>query len=218
MGIVSWLVVSILAVYSYPFSQGWTDKCHNWFGKSWCFWMGIRRHFEKKVNLPREGIIICNHASMFDIFVLASLPMPIRWISKASLQKLPFIGFAMKANNAYLLKRNKTGKDIKTLADVEKDLREGALVCIFPEGTRTRDGKLQAFKKGALHLAKNSGAMIYPVALKGTFDIAPKGAIPEKLQHDVTIKFGLPFKIQPQVSLEVATLQARTAIQKLLES
>jgi 1-acyl-sn-glycerol-3-phosphate acyltransferase len=129
----------------------------------------------------REGIpqvIASNHISWFDVFALASvIEVPYHFVAKKELLKVPFFGLALEAAGHITIDRSNRERAIESLrAAGEKIRRSPGAVVIFPEGTRSRDGRLQPFKKGAFVLAAESGVAIVPTAVTGSFEIMRKGS------------------------------------------
>jgi 1-acyl-sn-glycerol-3-phosphate acyltransferase len=114
---------------------------------------------------------------MLDIpLLLGYLPFKFHFILKDSLMKIPIFGLVLRALNFYPINRSDARQAKKTLDFIVSRITKGENVLIFPEGTRSRDGKIAPFKKGALRLAEASGADILPIAIKGTFDLSVKGS------------------------------------------
>jgi len=127
-------------------------------------------------NAPR--IYMTNHQSFFDIFaLLACLPVDFKFILKQELMKIPFLGPAMKKAGYIGIERNDPRKAIESMKQAADRIKNGASVLIFPEGTRSPDGRLQAFKKGGFSLAVKSGCDIVPIGIRDSFRIAPKGSL-----------------------------------------
>jgi 1-acyl-sn-glycerol-3-phosphate acyltransferase len=134
---------------------------------------------------------------MFDILVVATLPITFRWISKVQVGRIPFLGAAMRAMNTYFVRRDHSAGDLEIMKQVEKGLREGYSVVVFPEGTRTRTGQLLPFKKGAFRISQNAGCLVVPIGIFGTFGIAPAGKLPVRWGHRVVINIGDAFQVPP---------------------
>ncbi|MBI1860605.1 MAG: 1-acyl-sn-glycerol-3-phosphate acyltransferase [Deltaproteobacteria bacterium] len=181
-----------------PFIQrGWGLGC--------LAFMGVRVTTLHENRIPQVGVVIApNHESMFDILVMASQKKNFRWISKKEVGRIPFIGAAMRSLGAYFLKRDRSGSDMNVMKLVEKGLRQGHSVVIFPEGTRSVDGNLLPLKKGAFRTAQNGGVRVLPVGLAGTMGIASKGKWPSVWGHKVVVNYGEPFTIGPTEELQVA--------------
>jgi 1-acyl-sn-glycerol-3-phosphate acyltransferase len=127
-------------------------------------------------DLPR--VYMANHQSYFDIFtILAGLPVDFKFILKKELMRIPILGMAMKRAGYISIDRGDGRKAILSVNRAADQIRNGASVLIFPEGTRSRDGVVGEFKKGGFHLALKSGCDIVPVAIVKSRDIVPKGSL-----------------------------------------
>ena len=121
-------------------------------------------------------IYMPNHQSNFDIPVLLGhLAVQFRWLAKMELFKIPIFGHAMRKAGYISIDRNNRQSAIKSLEVAAEKIRNGVSVLIFPEGTRSRDGKIQPFKKGGFVMAIDSGVPIVPVIISGTHAIMTKG-------------------------------------------
>lgn len=136
---------------------------------------------ELKGALPIRGdiprIYMANHCSYFDIFALLSaLPVDFKFIVKQELMAIPIFGHAMKRAGYIGIERKDPRRALKSMHEAAERIRNGASVLIFPEGTRSDDGRLQPFKPGGFHLALKSGCDIVPVTILGSHRIVPKGS------------------------------------------
>jgi 1-acyl-sn-glycerol-3-phosphate acyltransferase len=217
LAIIHSALVSFLSVPFFILVPKIGQKFQRFFGLGWIWLMGIRVHTVGLENLPQAGggVLAPNHESMLDIPLLCFLGHPLCWLSKEEVGKLPFIGWSMRAMGCYFVKRNRSGHDINVMKDVEDGLKRGASIVIFPEGTRTRTGKLLPFKKGAFKTAQNSGVPIIPIAITGTYQIAPPGQWPSR-GHSVTVRIGSPMFFSPEETLESAQKRYRENLIKLL--
>ncbi len=127
-------------------------------------------------KLPWRGpaVIVANHLSMLDILVLYGLFRPFKWVSKAELFRVPVVGWNMWLNDYVRVWRGDRESVRKMMAHCRAHLARGTPVLLFPEGTRSPDGRLQRFKDGAFRLAFDAGVPVVPIALTGTFDALPK--------------------------------------------
>jgi len=148
---------------------------------------GIKVEMEglENVDLKRSYVVVSNHQSHLDIpVILYYLPLHYTVVSKKELFKIPFFGWGMKAVGILKIDRRDRAQSIATLQKAEDIIvKEGLSLLMFPEGTRSRDGKLQAFKKGPFVLAIRTGLPILPVTIIGTHHILPKGSIRVKPGH-----------------------------------
>jgi 1-acyl-sn-glycerol-3-phosphate acyltransferase len=149
-----------------------------------CFWASFYVHANPlwrvrvagRQRLPWRGpaVIVANHLSLLDILVLYALYRPFKWVSKASVFRVPALGWNMVLNDYVRLERGDRDSIRQMMAHCRRHLAQGSPVLIFPEGTRARDGRLQAFKDGAFRLAKEANVPLIPVALAGTHEALPK--------------------------------------------
>ena len=132
----------------------------------------------QNVNPEIPRIYMCNHQSFFDIWtILAFLPVDFKFILKQELMKIPLLGPAMTQAGYIGIERKDPRKSVKSIALAAKRIKGGASVLIFPEGTRSVDGRLQSFKRGGFNLAFKSGCDIVPVVINGSNRIAKKGSL-----------------------------------------
>ncbi|MDB4975934.1 MAG: 1-acyl-sn-glycerol-3-phosphate acyltransferase [Myxococcaceae bacterium] len=124
----------------------------------------------------RAYVVVCNHESNADPFLLSWLPWDMRWISKEELFRLPLLGALMRMGGDIALRRGDSESVRDMFAECRTTLEGGLSVMIFPEGTRSRDGALGAFKSGAFQLAIEAGVPVLPLALAGTRACLPTGS------------------------------------------
>ncbi|BCR06136.1 1-acyl-sn-glycerol-3-phosphate acyltransferase [Desulfuromonas versatilis] len=138
---------------------------------------GVRLSAEGQQHLQQGQPVIYmpNHQSNFDILALfASLPGQFRWLAKEELFRIPLFGFAMRRSGYIPIDRSDRKKSMLSMKEAARRISEGASVIVFPEGTRSMDGKLLPFKKGGFMLALQAGVPVVPVAITGSRDINPK--------------------------------------------
>ena len=123
----------------------------------------------------RGYVLVSNHASMSDIICLFLLGKQFKWVSKESLFQIPFLGWAMTAAGYVRLERGKHGSIRESYEESIDWLRKNMPILIFPEGTRSRNGRLGAFKNGAFKLAVQTQKPIVPIVLSGTRTVLEKG-------------------------------------------
>jgi 1-acyl-sn-glycerol-3-phosphate acyltransferase len=149
-----------------------------------CFWAVFYIHANPlwslrvigREKLPWRGpaVIVANHASLIDILTLFALYRPFKWVSKASVFRVPLIGWNMKLNDYVGLVRGNRTSILRMMEECRVHLRRGCPVLLFPEGTRTKTGELQDFKDGAFRLAVEMKCPVIPIAVHGTADSLPK--------------------------------------------
>lgn len=151
-------------------------------GKLWSkatlFLFGCPTKITRKssTKLDRPCIIVTNHQSAFDIFLLyATLEIPFKWVMKASLKKLPFVGAACKMAGFIFVDEQSINGRLRTIKEAEQTLKENNSIAIFPEGARTLDGHIKKFKKGAFKMALDLNAPILPISLNGPYKVLKRG-------------------------------------------
>lgn len=133
---------------------------------------------QEQFDPSRSYIIMSNHQSNFDIPVLlAHLRCQFRWLAKAELFKIPIFGRGMRGAGYIPIDRSDRRAAIRSLQTAAETIRNGSSVMIFPEGTRSLDGRLRSFKKGGFVLAVDAGVPIVPVVIHGTFAVMPKSGL-----------------------------------------
>lgn len=149
-----------------------------------CFWGQIpfyvnplwKLRIEGRGRLPWHGpaVIVSNHQSLGDILVLFGLYRPFKWVSKASIFKVPLIGWNMWMNRYIPLVRGDKASIEKMMERCRHWIRRGVPIMMFPEGTRSKDGELLPFKDGAFRLAVEADCPVIPIVLDGTAATLPK--------------------------------------------
>jgi 1-acyl-sn-glycerol-3-phosphate acyltransferase len=130
----------------------------------------------EKVTRGQAFLFISNHQSIYDIPVIFwDLPFQLRIISKESLGSFPFIGWHMRSTGHVLVKRDNPGPQV--FRQLGEMMKAGTSLIVFPEGTRSPDGRVRRFRTGIFRLAIESGYTIVPVAVRGTRPVMPKGRL-----------------------------------------
>lgn len=170
---------SVLKQFFGRSNRAWVDKTLQLFVKRILKLVGVTctvinpYHVEPQKGQPT--IIMCNHSSLFDIPIsLCAFPNhSIRMLSKKELSRVPIMGQGMKAAEFPFIDRKNKRQAIKDLEEVQRLLASGIVMWIAPEGTRSKDGKLAPFKKGAFITAIQAKATIIPIGIRGAYDILP---------------------------------------------
>lgn len=151
---------------------------------------------KQNIKNGESYIVVPNHQSMYDIFVLYGwLGLDIKWIMKKELRKIPGVGFGSAKVGHIFIDRSNQRASLQSLNEAKKKLKGGSSVVIFPEGTRSKDGKLLPFKRGAFKLALELGFPILPVTINGTREIMPANAPLNLLPGFATIQIHEPIYI-----------------------
>ena len=121
-------------------------------------------------------VVIANHESTADPFLLSYLPWDMRWVAKRELFETPVIGLTFKFSGDIPLERGKGDSIRAMMAECKKSIAAGISIMLFPEGTRSKEGELLPFRDGAFRLAIETQVPILPLALAGTKECRPKGS------------------------------------------
>ena len=153
-----------------------------WFGTVWArilCWANLTRVTVTGWEHVKPGtsyVIMANHQSNFDIFALYGYWRgQFRWVMKKSLLKAPFLGPACDRAGHVFIDRKDRASALASLTAAKERIRDGVSILFFPEGTRSRDGRVQPFKKGGFVMAEDMELEILPVSLTGSYKVLPKG-------------------------------------------
>jgi 1-acyl-sn-glycerol-3-phosphate acyltransferase len=219
------LLISLLTLFVTLVLRRGADSVQglaSWWASSICKVSGVKVSVSGTEQLAHDKpyIFAANHQSQFDIFVLQGfLGIDFRWLAKKELFKVPIWGPAMRRAGYIPVDRSHGREAIKSLAKAAQKIAAGTSVIIFPEGTRSKDGKLHDFKAGAMVLAIKSGVPIVPVAILGTYEILPKGKLlmnPGKVE----IRVGIPIETKNYSAKDKHELAkvSQEAVTKLLRN
>ncbi|HTY11875.1 MAG TPA: lysophospholipid acyltransferase family protein [Bacteroidota bacterium] len=179
--VVTNILLSIVALLSLPVEKD--GRTYFWAGSTWskltlkvC---GIKVSARGIENIQPDGayIFVTNHASMFDIPAIMSVLPHVRIMFKKELSYVPLWGWALKWGHHIMVDRAKGSEAMKSIDRAAEAIKTGGSVILFAEGTRTRDGKLLPFKRGAFTLAAKSGVPVVPITINGSFKILPKASL-----------------------------------------
>ena len=149
-----------------------------------CFWgaqyiwvvpyWSLKIYDRKKYDRHNHYIMVSNHQSFADIVVIYSLFRHFRWTSKVENFRIPFVGWVLALNRSIRIYRGANDAYIRLKEQAADALRKGNSVMMFPEGTRSKDGKMGKFKDGAFHLAHETHTDILPMLIEGTFGVVQR--------------------------------------------
>lgn len=147
-------------------------------------------------RVPEPCVLIANHASNLDPVVMAiAIAPPLRFMSKAELFKVPVLGPFVKSMGAFPVVRGGGGRP--AIEAAIQQAKEGGVIAMFPEGTRTRDGKLKEPKAGAAIIAIEAGVPIVPMAIQGAYEAWPRGSFWPKFGRPLSAVVGSPLDTAP---------------------
>jgi 1-acyl-sn-glycerol-3-phosphate acyltransferase len=174
-------------------------RCCDWAARRWgerLLWAaGVKVELEGTENLLTDGpqIVVSNHQSWFDVFALAAaLPVRYRFVAKQELGEIPVFGRAWKSCGHVSVDRGNRGAAVEALEQAWREVHEDKLTMVlFPEGTRSPDGRLKDFKKGAFVLAVQGQVPLVPVAVLGSREIMAKGSSRVR-SGEIKVRIGNP--------------------------
>jgi len=159
------------------FSGRWPS----FFQRLWVNWIlrtnGIRLKLEGVEDLGKDEsyILISNHASLLDIpAIISAAPFPVRFFAKKSLFWLPIFGWFLNLAGHVLIERGSARSALKSQERASSLLKKGISIIVFPEGTRSPDGEVKEFKRGAFLLARHSKLPVLPLSIRGSFEMLPR--------------------------------------------
>lgn len=136
------------------------------------FWKIQHFGLENLNKGPKGKICVANHQSFMDMPLLATLPINMKWVSKKELFRVPVAGWLMLMSGHISIDRGSKNA-AKSLLKLNAPVQDGVCVMMFPEGTRSREGVLKPFKKGAFHAAMDYGFHLQPIVVEGTYKLMP---------------------------------------------
>jgi 1-acyl-sn-glycerol-3-phosphate acyltransferase len=140
--------------------------------------VGVRVHGAENIREGASYVFLSTHQSYMDIPVmLGYLPAQLRIAAKREVFLIPFLGWHMRRGGHISINRGSTQEAVESLRRASREIRPGISVFLYPEGTRTRDGSLQPFKKGGFKFALQTGLPIVPVTIVGTRELLPRDSI-----------------------------------------
>ena len=173
-----------------------------------------------RVDWSRPYVLVANHQSVIDIAVLfRAVPVPLHFLLKQEMTRMPFVNWYAKAMGMVFIPRDDRRGATASLQRSAELVRSGAILCIFPEGTRSRDGKMGQFKPGAFQTAIAAGAQVIPVALEGTGAVLPPGAEFRANPGPMRVRFGEPLALEVdgrKQSRQELAARAQAAVEALL--
>jgi 1-acyl-sn-glycerol-3-phosphate acyltransferase len=191
------LLVSVLSLVDLTVGRRSEIKAQQFprfWGKILCRIAGVRVRVEgfEHIDPSQTYIFAGNHSGQYDIFSFQGyFPHDFRWIAKKELFRLPVFGQAMHRVGYIPIDRSHGRQAMKSLDEAARRIAAGSSVLIFPEGTRSGDGRLQEFKAGAVLLAIKAGVPIVPLGFNGSYEVLPKGRLLPR-PGEVVIRIGRP--------------------------
>ena len=214
-GLLAFILIAFILILSgfifLPLFYGTVKTCCRLMLSSLLLWPNIKGKF------PPDGtyIIMMNHSSFLDVFIFPLIPIG-AWtgISAAKNFKIPIFSLIMKRIQIIPIDRKNRLSAFESIKKAEDVLNQGIHIGILPEGTRTLDGNMKAFKKGGFHMAINTNTAIVPVGVSGAYNFKPKDRWWMK-PGSISINIGSPTNVSEYSDLGIDGL--KNAVEKTIK-
>ena len=204
--LVAWPLLLVLTIFTAVFTvctvhwrnAEFVHKVQQFWSCSffWLMFLPVSVDGVEHIQKGQSYVFVSNHQSMFDVWLIYGwLPVIFKWLMKAELRKVPFVGTGCKAAGHIFVERRNAKAAMESLREVEKQLVNGVSTVIFPEGTRSTTGETGRFKRGAFQIALDLGLPVIPLSLDGCFEVLPKGK-PFVHRHPVHMYIGEPIDLK----------------------
>lgn len=220
--LIAWPLLALLTMFTAIFTvctvhwrnAEFVHKVQQFWSRSffWLMFLPVSVDGIEHIEPKQSYVFVANHQSMFDVWLVYGwLPVIFKWLMKAELRKVPFVGTGCKAAGHIFVDRRNAKAAMESLKEVEKQLVDGVCTVIFPEGTRSLNGEVGRFKRGAFQIALELGLPVIPLSLKGCFEVLPKGKA-YVTRHPVHMHIGEPIDLKQFKNAE-GEIDANAAIE-----
>jgi len=205
-----------------PWAHDHCSRASSFWGRAMVRLAGVRVTLEgaTREKLDRPLVVVANHQSWFDVFVLGGfLPGRARFVAKEELRRIPLFGAAWETCGHIRVNRGDRAEAVRSLNEAGVRIRDQRLnVILFPEGTRSPDGQLLPFKKGAFVLAIQTGVPVLPVGISGSRAVMAKGSFGIR-PGEIRVRVGEPIPVEGLTTADRDQLlaRARTEILALMD-
>lgn len=216
IGLALWTAAWVTVAFFAWIFTGFSRHAPLWLARRcWAPWglrlLSAKLHVERPsgVAWDQPHVYVMNHQSMADIpAAFAAVPTDLVFIAKHVLQYVPFLGWYMSAMGMIFVDRRAGERAIRSLQRAATQIRAGTSVLAYPEGTRSPDGRIQAFKKGPFQVALQAGVPIIPVAIEGAQHYLPRGGFRLR-PATIRVKLGAPIPTQGLTADQLEPLMRR---------
>jgi len=186
VAVVIWaatVLVDRRLVVLHRFTCFWASL-YTWLNPAW----RVRLDGRERIRPGAVYVMVANHQSFLDILVLFRLFVHFKWVSKIEIFRVPGIGWNMALNRYIKLRRGDRQSIAEMMRACERTLADGNSIMMFPEGTRSADGRLKAFKHGAFSLAQRARVPLLPIVIEGTAHALPKRGFVLRGRHAIRVR------------------------------
>lgn len=224
LGLLSTAFFALLATLMTTFGNGtfWGNFCGHWWGRSLVYGTLLPVKVVGREHIKKDGtyVLVANHQGCYDIFlVFGFINRKIRWMMKEPLRRILFVGKSCEKTGQVFIDNSSPGKVKKSYIQAKEILSKGGSLMVFPEGSRTRTGKMGTFKRGAYLLADELQLPVVPITINGSFDVMPRNKDFHFANwHPLTLTIHEPImpKTQGAENVEYLMTESRKAINSAL--
>ena len=220
--LIAWPILVVLTAFTAIFTvctvfwrnAEFVHKVQQFWSRSffWLMFLPVSVDGTEHIKPGQSYVFVANHQSLFDVWLVYGwLPVIFKWLMKAELRKVPFVGTGCKAAGHIFVDRRNAKAAMESLKEVERQLVNGVCTVIFPEGTRSKDGEVGRFKRGAFQIAWDLGLPVIPLSLDGCFEVLPKGK-PFVHRHAVHMHIGEAIDLKKYADSNEAIEAVRDAV------
>lgn len=213
--LVATILTALITIVLFPWRNSrFLHTIQSIWARLFCYLLFIPVTIEGKENLQPEQsyVFVSNHQSMVDVFVIYGwLPSVFKWLMKQELRKIPLVGLACLAAGHIFVNRKNTKSALESLYKVKSRLTNGVSTVIFPEGTRTPNGEVGRFKRGAFQVAMDVGLPIVPISLSGCYEAMNRHSL-YVTRHALRMRIGKPMMMTDFSDSTEAIEAVRTAV------
>ena len=210
---------SALVISLFDWRGYWVHGCARNWGTSILATCGAKVQVEgiEHLDADKNYVVMANHQSLFDIpTMLTSLPFPFRMLAKASLFRVPFMGWYMSRVGYIPVEREDPRRARESLQQAARRVASGLSVVIFPEGTRGEEGEVGRFKRGGVNLAHAAGVPVVPVAVINSGRLLPRGSWHAD-PGVITVRIGTPLDPATYEEPRALATAVRDSVVSMLE-
>jgi 1-acyl-sn-glycerol-3-phosphate acyltransferase len=178
---------------------------YTWLNPVWPLRVAGREHIDANATY----VMVSNHLSLLDILVLFRLFRHFKWVSKIENFRVPCIGWNMSMNGYVKLRRGDKASIVAMMGECDRLLAQGSSIMMFPEGTRSPNGRMRSFKPGAFELALRNRLPILPIAIEGTANALPKRGFVLQGRHPLKLTVLPPIPYESFAGADASDLAER---------
>ncbi|MCM1517732.1 MAG: 1-acyl-sn-glycerol-3-phosphate acyltransferase [Pseudoflavonifractor sp.] len=179
--VVATILTAVITIIGSVLGMGrsWGYYPAKWWSRLFCLmtFVSVSVRGRENIDSKTSYVFVANHQGAYDIFsIYGYLNHNFRWMMKKGLEKIPFVGYSCKVSGQIMVDSSSPAAVKATMSAAERQLSGGMSLVVFPEGSRSFNGRMGRFKKGAYTLAVEFGLPVVPITIDGAFDVMPRTA------------------------------------------